>query len=339
MRKPKILVSMGRGDFDLFYPQHMQDALASIADPVYALTEERPSQDEFIAQLQGCEALFSWWGTPKLTKEVLAAAPDLRLVCHAGGSVRHLMPEPPSEFYRRGLQISSATPVMSPYVAEHTLALAVAVLRRLSLFRDRMKDSSYWGYQDSAPYLPDTIIGQKVGLVGLGMISWEFVRMIKPYQCELYAFSTHGDPTRAGQEGITLVELDELLSTCPIICLFAAVRPDTIGMIDKRRLKLIKDGSVLINTARGKLIDEEALVEELKTGRIWAGIDVTDPEPPAVDSPLRTLPNVMLSPHVAGPTPTRYWEFVQYAIEDLRRYLAGKPLLGAVTEERLERMA
>ena len=340
MSKPKVRVLISSYMEKWFYTKEMRALLESVADPTYTVYDHRVTSEELASDIGDAEVLFTDWGSPKLTKEVLDAARKLRVVCHAGGSVRFFMPDPPSEFFGRGLAVSAGTPVMSPYVAEHTLSMAIAVLRRVPFYRDEMMASNEaWWDKMSARHPSDTIMGQRVGMIGLGMITWEFVKLIKPFGCELFAHSTFGDRARAAQEGITMLELDELLSTCPVICLFAAVRPDTIRMLDARRLALIQDGATFINTARGIIIDEPALVEELETGRFWAGLDVTYPEPPAADSPLRRLPNVLLTPHIAGPTPTRYWEFVQYAIRDVQRYLAGETMLGNVTEKRLEGMA
>ncbi len=337
MAKPKVFVFLKEQQTD-FIKQKQKDALAALADPIYNDHEGRFSSAELGRRLAGCEALITGWGTPRLTSEVLDAASALKIVSHAGGSVRHLMPDPPSELFRRGIRVTCATPVMSRYVAEYTLCLVIACLRRISYYRDKMRTGRWWDKGDVA-HPSDTIFEQRIGMVGLGMISWEFVRLVQPYNCELWAYSSHGDLARAAAEGIKLVDLDTLMRECPIICLFAAVRPDTVEMISRERLKMMQDGAVLINTARGRLIDEPALVEELQTGRIWAGIDVTDPEPPPAESLLRTLPNVLMSPHVAGPTPTRYFEFTDYAIEELRRFWAGEPLRGEVDEKRLEWMA
>jgi phosphoglycerate dehydrogenase-like enzyme len=197
----------------------------------------------------------------------------------------------------------------------------------MSAFREQMKGSDLWWGTYSGLY-PDTLIEQRVGLVGLGSISWEFLRLLKPFQCEVWAYSRHADVARANAEGVKLAELDDLLRHCPVVCLFAAVRPDTIKMISRERLKLLQNGAVLVNTARGALVDEEALIEEVQAGRIWAGLDVTGPEPPPADSPLRTLPNVMLTPHVGGPVPSRYWDMAQCAVGELRRFFAGEPSAG-----------
>jgi len=337
MRKPRVLVlPTGTLQHQLF-PETVRSRLSQFADPIYN-DKECSSPTELAKLMPGCQALITGWGTPKLTPEVLAAGDRLNLVAHAAGSVRFLLPDPPSDFFRRGLRITSATRIMSRYVAELSLSLAIACLRRFSRFREEMKGTDLW-WGTHSDLNPETLIQQRVGLVGLGSISWELVRLLEPFQCEIWAYSRHSDPERAAARSVTLVSLEELLTNCPVIFLLAAVRPDTTKMIDRDRLKLIRDGAVLINTARGALVDEDALIEELQAGRLWAGLDVTDPEPPAPDSPLRTLPNVLLTPHVGGPVPSRYWEMAAFVVEELGRFFLGQPLQAEITEKRLEGMA
>lgn len=338
MSRPRVFISPGGKLQEQLFPKQVREALADFADPVYSGGEERLSAEGLGAQIGECEGLITGWGTPRLTAAVLDAAKRLRMVSHAAGSVHFLLPEPPTEFFRRGLRMSSATPTMSRYVAELALCLAIACLRRVSRFREEMKGSDLW-WGTYSELNPDTLIEQRVGMVGLGMIAWEFVRLVKPFGCELWAYTKHGDSQRAAAEGVKLVGLDELMRECPIICIFAAVRPDTIKMVGREQLKLMRDGAVLVNPARGAIIDEEALVEELKRGRLWAGLDVTYPEPPAADSPLRALPNVLMTPHVGGPVPSRYWDMAAFAVEELRRFFAGEPLQAEVTERRLGGMA
>jgi len=336
--KPKVFVAPGGTLQQQLFPRSVRDALSDFSRPLYNDGPEPLSGHELASRLTGCRALITGWGCPKLTKELLDRAPELRIVAHAAGSVRFLLPDPPGEFFRRGLRITSATSTMSRYVAELSLCLAIACLRRISRFREDMKGADLW-WGTFSDLNPDTLIEQRVGIAGLGSISWELVRLLAPFQCQLYAYSKHADPDRAAAVGVKLIPLDDLLRTCPIIFLLAAVRPDTVKMIDRQRLRLIADGSVIVNTARGALVDEEALIDELKAGRLWAGLDVTDPEPPEPDSPLRSLPNVLLTPHVGGPVPSRYWDMAAFCVDELRRFFHGQPLQGEITEKRLEGMA
>jgi phosphoglycerate dehydrogenase-like enzyme len=338
MAKPRVLVVPGGKLQEQLFTARVRKALAEVAIPVYNEREEPLSSQELAGLVQGYQAIITGWGTPQLTPEVLDAAEELRIVAHGAGSARFLLPEPAADFFQRGLRMTSATPTMSRYVAEHTLCLTIACLRRISRFREEMKQSDLW-WGTYSELNPESLIEQRVGMVGLGSIAWAFVRLLKPFQCEVWAYSRHADPDRAAREGVKLVELEELLANCPIICLFAAVRPDTIKMISRERLKLIADGSVIVNTARGALMDEEALIEELRAGRLWAGLDVTEPEPPASGSPLRDLPNALLTPHVGGPVPSRYWEMAMFAVQELGRFFRGEPLEAEITEERLRGMA
>jgi phosphoglycerate dehydrogenase-like enzyme len=336
--KPRVFVSPAGELQKQLFPAHVREALEQFANPVYSTGEGKLSPEQLADNLAGCWALITSWGAPQLTAEVLDAAPDLRIVGHAAGSVKSMLPDPASEMFRRGVRLTCATQTMSRYVAELTLCLAIACLRRVPRFREEMKGSDLW-WGTFSELNPETLIEQRVGVVGLGMISWEFIRLLKPFGCEVWAYSKHADQARAQAEGVKLVDLDELMSSCRVVCLFAAVRPDTVKMIDRRRLGLLADGSVLVNTARGALVDEEALIDELKAGRLWAGLDVTDPEPPSADSPLRDLPNLLMTPHVGGPVPSRYWDMAQFIVEELQRFLQGDKLLGEVTEERLQGMA
>jgi phosphoglycerate dehydrogenase-like enzyme len=337
MLKPTVfVVPAGKLQTQLF-PEQVRDRLAHVAEPVYNDREDL-TPDDLAAALRDCQVLVTGWGSPQLTPEILSSATRLSLVAHAAGSVRFLLPEPPDEFFRRGLRITSGTPTMSPYVAEHALCLAIACLRRLSAFREQMRGTELWWGTHS--YLnPETLIGQRVGLVGLGRISWELVRLLQPFRCEILAYSRHTAPEVATVKEVALVGLDELLSSCSVVFLLAAVRPDTRKMIDRERLARVPDGAVIVNVARGALVDEDALLDELRSGRIWAGLDVTDPEPPAADSPLRSLPNVLLSPHVGGPVPSRYWEMAAFVVEEIARFGAGEPLQAEITEARLAGMA
>jgi len=337
MRKPKVLVLPSGTLQEQLFPDPVRERLARFADPVYN-EKDSLSSEELAARLPGFQAVVTGWGSPQLTPQVLDAADRLGLVAHAAGSVRFLLPDPPSEFFRRGLRLTSATKTMSRYVAELSLCLAIACLRRVSRFREDLKQSDLW-WGTHSDLNPDTLVEKRVGLVGLGSISWELVRLLQGFGCELWAYSRHADAETAASRGVKLVGLDELLATCPVIFLLAAVRPDTTKMISRERLKLVRDGSVIINTARGALIDEDALIDELRAGRLWAGLDVTDPEPPAADSPLRTLPNVLLTPHVGGPTPSRYWDMAAFVVEELGRFFLGQPLQAEITERRLGGMA
>jgi phosphoglycerate dehydrogenase-like enzyme len=151
------------------------------------------------------------------------------------------------------------------------------------------------------------------------------------------------DPYLSGEEaaslGVEKVELDDLLRSSDVVTLHAPSLPETRHMIGARELALIRDGAALINTARGALVDGNALEKELSTGRIRAVIDTTEPETPPPDSPLYDLPNVFLTPHIAGASGTEVYRMTDLIIEEIGRYLRGEPLQHEVREEDLSRIA
>jgi phosphoglycerate dehydrogenase-like enzyme len=185
----------------------------------------------------------------------------------------------------------------------------------------------------------ETLFGRKVGLVGFGRIGRAFARLIAPFQVQLIVSDPYADPDVIAKYGGSLVELDDLVRSCSVIVLAAALTPETKDLIDERRLSLIVDGSHLINVARGGLIDLEALLVELRKGRITAALDVTDPsEPLPIDHELRTLPNVILTPHIAAGGIEMRREIGALAVEEVVRFANGQPPFNRVTREMLATM-
>jgi len=178
-----------------------------------------------------------------------------------------------------------------------------------------------------------------VGIVGASRIGRRVIELLRNFDFSVLLYDPFvqaGDPDL---EGVELVELDALMARSDVVSIHAPLLPSTRGMIGARQLKLMKDGATFINTARGGLIDEAALVAELQTQRIFGVIDVTDPEIPPDDSPLFTLPNVFLTPHVAGAIGTERLRLGLMAVEEIERFIEGKPMLYEVQPELLERLA
>ena len=160
------------------------------------------------------------------------------------------------------------------------------------------------------------------------------IRLLAPFEPHVLVYDPYLPDTEAERLGVAKADLDDLLRRADVVTLHTPSLPETEHMIDGRRLALMKDDALIVNTARGSLFDEPALVAELSRGRFFAFLDVTDPEPPAADSPLRRLPNVVVTPHLAGciENCTRMGEM---AVEELRRFFAGDPPIYEVTPERL----
>lgn len=327
-----ILVTLPAGTVrDVIFPPQQRQRLEAIGSVTFNPTDQQYSPEQLAAALRGKYAVLTGWGTPRLTAEVIADAADLRFIGHAAGSVGSLVSH---AVYDRGIVVTTANDVMARQVAEFNVMLMLMGLRQYRHFAEPMygPDEVYqWrkGLGGDAPVKP--MVGATVGVIGLGAIARWLIRMIKPMEPQILLFSRHATPEQAHQLGVQLVGLDELLAASDAIHVLCGLTPQTYHLLDAQRLAKIKPGAVLINTGRGAIIDQQALTEALQAGRFIAALDVFDPEPLPPDSPLRSLPNVILTPHIAGYG--NEGNYGRYVIDELQRHLAGQPLQGAVSRQ------
>jgi len=246
--------------------------------------------------LTGAEACITCWGTPPFTEELLRHAGDLRLIAHAAGSVKNLVP---ASFWGSSCRITSNAPVIAEDVAQTVLALILSSLKGLWGFAGSTRAGRWAGGEKS--FVPmRRLDGLQVGVVGASLVGREVIKILRPFGCTFALYDPYVSPIEAASLRAVPMRIEELLSTSDVVTLHAPPNEDCRHLINGDTAPLLKDGSLFINTARGMLVEEEALIRELKTGRLFACIDVTDPEPPAPDHPFRTLENVVLTPHVAG---------------------------------------
>ena len=178
-----------------------------------------------------------------------------------------------------------------------------------------------------------------MGLVGFGRIGREFAKLIRPFEVELLVSDPFAEARAVNEQGGSLVDVDELVRTCSVIVLAAALTPETRNLFDKHRLSAMADGAFLINVARGGLIDTQALLTELRSGRITAALDVTDPlEPLPADHELRKLKNVILTPHIAAGGIEMRREIGALAVAEVVRFAKGESPRNRVTREMLATM-
>ncbi len=172
-------------------------------------------------------------------------------------------------------------------------------------------------------------------MVGLGMVAREVIKLLRPFGVKVLAYDPFVPEATARELGVQLSALDEVMAGSDIISLHAPKVPETYRMISRQQLSLIKDGALFINTARGDLVDESALLEELKKGRFYAALDVFEVEPLAAESEFRHLPNVIARPHLAGVNPDSRLRIGRLMVEDIRRMYQQEPLLFEVKREQL----
>jgi phosphoglycerate dehydrogenase-like enzyme len=220
-------------------------------------------------------------------------------------------------------------------VAVTTLGLMIVGLKRIWPLGQLVRQG---GWRDS-PYWPSRELYHKtVGIIGASHVGRHVIELLRPFGARILLYDPYVSEGEAGRLGVTKAELEELLPQADVVSLHAPAKPQTHHLLDAGRLALMKDDALLINTARGTLIDEAALIAELKKGRLFAFLDVTNPEPPAVDSPLRHLDNVVVTPHLAGCIED-CGRMGEMAVEELRRHFAGEPPIYQVTRDMLARIA
>jgi phosphoglycerate dehydrogenase-like enzyme len=280
------------------------------------------------------DVLVTAWGGPQLTEPILDQAPRLKLVLYGAGSVRSIVTP---ESWARGVRVTTANAVIAESVAEFTLAQVLYALKHGWRY--------VLGARAGASSLPRATNepganGSVVGLMSLGATGRATARLLARHDLVLQAYDPFVDPSVASSLGVRLVSLEELFATSDVVSLHAPVVDETRKIVDTSLLSAMKSDATLINTARGALIDEDALIATLQDRPdLFAVLDVTDPEPPVPGSPLFSLPNVVVTPHLAGTLNTERRRQGRLMAEELARYVAGEPLQHEIFESGQARSA
>nr|WSX54391.1 hydroxyacid dehydrogenase [Streptomyces sp. NBC_00974] len=277
------------------------------------------AEDSSARRLAAAEVLFTGWGCPPLEADALDRMPRLRAVVHAAGSVKHHVTQ---ACWERGLLVSSAAAANALPVAEYTLAAILfankRVLESAHAYRAaRGPIDLFRRYPAVGNYR------RTVGLVGASLIGRRVLELLRPFDLRVLVHDPYADPAELAALGAEAVSLDELLGQSDVVSLHAPALPQTYHLMNASRLALMPDGATLVNTARGSLVDTAALTEELVSGRLHAVLDHTEPEVLPAVSPLYNLPNVLLTPHVAGSLGGELDRLAATAVEELERYALG----------------
>jgi phosphoglycerate dehydrogenase-like enzyme len=332
MQRLRGLYILDREAFDLVYGPDEQRDIASLVDIIAPLqTRQAVQADRSI--LADVEVIFSGWGAPVMDEAFLSATPKLRAVFYGAGSVRSFVTE---AFWKREILLTTAATANAVPVSEYTLAAILFSLKHGWKYARQVREKKTFPARDRVPGCYDST----VGLISLGLIGRLVVERLRPFDLRVLAYDPYVDIEYARQQEVELVLLGELFRRSDVVSLHAPHLKETEGLITGAHLASMKPGATFINTARGAIVREPEMIEVLRQRPdLQAILDVTDPEPPAPDSPLYTLPNVVLTPHIAGSMDDECRRMGRYMVEELRRYLAGKPLRWQVTPEAAKRRA
>jgi phosphoglycerate dehydrogenase-like enzyme len=279
--------------------------------------------------------LVTGWGTPVLRSlaDWSAETSPLRLVVHSAGTVKQLLPV---EALERGLLVSHANESLAEAVAEFTIGAIIMARRGAFAAADRLRR----GDRPAPPSAARELRGSTVGVIGASAIGRRVLALLPALGTKLLLADPYCSEDEARALGAELVSLDQLLQRSDVVSLHAPVTSETLGMLGKREFAAMRDGALFVNTARGRLLDADALLAELRSGRISALLDVTDPtEPLPPDSPFLALENCTVLPHIAAVTHEARVRQARITVDEVLRFLAGEPLRHAVSRERWDTMA
>ena len=331
MPKPTIAITIGHAHYARIFSDAAWRALDAFANVIHHPGDEPANKAALIALLPPADACITSWDVAPLDAEVLAAAPKLRAMAHAAGSVKRFVSD---AVWARHIQVTSAAPALARDVAETTLGLIIVGAKRILPLAEHVRAG---GWRESTAWPAREVSSSVIGLVGASSVGRHVLDLLRPFRTTVLLYDPFVTAAEAAQLGAVKVELAELVRRADIVSLHAPAVPATHHMLTHELLRQMKDDAVLINTARGALIDEPALIDELRQGRLFAFLDVTDPEPPTPDSPLRSLPNVIVTPHLAGCI-TDCTRMGEMAVEELRRFFAGEAPLHPITPDQFGRI-
>ncbi len=318
---------------ELVRPDHMQ-RLGSVTE----LVSDQPFRDfdAMDEHLPHIEVLVTSWGCPQINADIIDRLPRLKLIAHLAGSVKGFLDD---VVWRRGILVTNAVAANAVPVAEYTVA-AILFANKKVIQLNRLYTTEH---ENRAPWTreaPDVGNYRKtVGIVGASHVGRLVMEYLRPYDLRLLLYDPFVTPLATRDLGATKVGLSELMSGSDVVSLHAPLLKDTHHMIGARELALMHDGGTLINTARGRLVDQPALEQELIKGRIFAILDTTEPEVLPPDSPLYQLPNVFLTPHIAGSLGNETQRLTDYIVAEIERFATGRALKHLVRREQLARLA
>lgn len=332
--RPLALFAMTAQNVPHIFPPEVLARLRDSVEIDPTLVAEDFTDPRVREALAEAEILITGWGCPTLDEATLEAAPKLRAVLHAAGSVKSLTT--PS-VWERGLAVSSAAAANALPVAEYTLAMILLAGKDLFAHRDRLRSQRAFPYGEIIPGIGN--FGRRVGIVGASRIGRRLIELLRPFDLVVSLADPYVDEAGAAALGVPLLPLDDLLGGSDVVTVHAPETPETLHLIGRRELALMPAGAVLINTARGSLVDHDALIDELRIGRLSAVLDVTAPEPLPSDSPLYDLPNAFITPHLAGSQGNEVARLGLTVVEEIERLLSGRELAFSVDREALSRAA
>ena len=334
MTRPHLIVCAGQDLFSSFFSPAQQRRLSRLFR--WERDGARKLTPAFKRKLLTAQALITTWDSPILSEDLPCMAPQLRIIAHCGGEVKSRFARPLFD----ALTITNAPAPMARATAEMGAALLVYSARNVDFYRNALRNRSNRIYDDLHLHgAPESLIGREVAMIGFGRIGRALVDLMRGFDLEWLVYDPYAPRSLAKKYPVRLVSLETLLPRAHLLVLTAALTEETRGLLSRDRLARLPDGAVVINIARGGLVDLAALTKEVQRKRLRCALDVTDPlEPLPVGHALRTLPGAIVTPHIAGSNQRVRQEMAEVVMNDLESFFRGRGVDNRVTTAMLDRM-
>lgn len=332
MSKPKGLFLLNRDAYERIYGPDERTAIETLVE-LYAPPQTAQSIQANPPILAQTELIFSGWGMVVMDAAFLAAAPNLQAVFYGAGSIKQIVTP---AFWARGIPITSSYAANAVPVSEFTLSQIFFCLKRGWYYVRAIREAGSWVPRQPVP----GAYGSTVGIISLGMIGQRVARLLQPFDLHVLAYDPFATPDEAEALQVELCSLEEIFERSDVVSLHTPWLKETEGMIGGKHFAAMKENATFLNTARGAIVRQEEMIEVLQNRPdLYAVLDVTYPEPPEAGSPLYALPNVVLTPHIAGSLDAECQRMGRLVVEELRRYLKGEPFQWAISQEQAQYMA
>ena len=337
--RPKVLLVFNQHVYDNYFRPADRERLSQFAEwewlPMdggvrYGANTDPAARAELLERVSDVQGIVVCHGSPLIDAEVMERAPQLRIIGELEGD-RFAQRIDLDAAWERGIPTVDTTHGSSYPVSEWALALILISLRNAGEhFRKMVEHTAY--VKPTTGWMPSRLEGKKVGLIGGGHIARRLITYLQPFHCDIRVHDPYLPKVVPDIMGFLLTTLDFVLADSDIVVCLAPLTPATRGMIGQRELELLQPGAVFVNVSRGAIVDSAALIARLQRGDIVAGLDVFDPEPIPADSPIKDLPNVFLTPHIAGAN-RGLESFFALMVDELDRRFHGHETLHDLTPQ------
>ncbi|MDB6126805.1 MAG: putative oxidoreductase [Verrucomicrobia bacterium] len=334
--KPKLLLAIEEDFYPTIFSPLDEKRLHGLVSLINPKPPKRADPAFLSAHMPEAEIVVTSWDTAVLDAAILDRAWRLRLVCHAAGTIRPVVSD---ALWERGVVVTSGSEAIAYGVAEFCLGLILTETKRVSWQATATRAG---GWAQAAKEFGGAFepYQQNIGIIGAGHIGRRLLQLLGNLTCQPHVYDPYLDADTIAQLGARKVDtLEELFATCRVVSLNAPTNESTREMLRGAHFAALRPGSLFINTAGSIQIHEEEFIAELRKGRFVACVDRCNIEPCPVDHPYRTLPNVLLTPHIAGVMAENRLRIGTFVVEEIERFVQGRPPRNGVTREALARMA